>query len=190
VGNKRGRKFLAKKAEGIKALHDRTAAILNKYQNVPLADSQATRELNAPKTLASGILISQECVLVNTFQQGSILIEVAADQLIALSRSLSEDVLTFAPWTCLRALMEASALSCWLLDLTTSPEKRIARGFACRYEDLSQQKLIAHWRGDTAGEAKVDAHITKIEREAGALGYQPVKKGIGLQWPGPTNRLC
>src|SRR5215217_7687430 len=48
--------------------------------------------------------------------QAWILVEVAADQLTALVKTLTEPVETVAPYTCVRSLLEGAALACWLFD--------------------------------------------------------------------------
>jgi hypothetical protein len=54
---------------------------------------------------------------VHTAQpQARILVEVAADQLTALVKTVTKPVETVAPYTCVRSLLEGAALACWLFD--------------------------------------------------------------------------
>src|SRR5690349_12524344 len=48
--------------------------------------------------------------------QGAVLVDVAADHIVSFIRSVTEPVLTIAPWSCVRAVLEASAIAAWLLD--------------------------------------------------------------------------
>ena len=86
--------------------------------------------------------------LVETaFSQGSLLSLAARDQAEALVRSLTEPVLTIAPWPITRNLIEASAIGAWLLDPTIDAHERVSRSFAVRYKGLGQQVKVARAAG-------------------------------------------
>jgi hypothetical protein len=177
----------------LESLHDETRNIVNKYDNRPLPGSQAETEFATPLSAPSGILIPPEFQLTNAFTQSNMLFVSAAEHLIAVKRVLTVDVLTIAPWTCLRALIESCALACWLLDPSETAEKRIGKSFAYRFKDLSQSKAIANSMGDNVGAQKAEARIEEIERAAVLRGYVPLVKsngkrnGIGEKMPELTN---
>lgn len=167
----------------VRDLHEETARLLNRYGYQPLANSQAEQELQSfPR---------QESVKT-AYSQGALLIEVVADQTIAFTKTVTEPVQTVAPWTCVRALLEASALSCWLLDPKIDVRTRIQRSFAFRYEGLSQQVKFGRARRANADIAKVLARIDNVERVALGLGFSKVENpkgeriGIGQQMPSTT----
>src|SRR5689334_24770729 len=88
-------------------LHEEMARLLNEYGYPPLAKSQADQEIRSFPRRES---------VITAYGQGSVLIEVVADQAIAFTKTLTEPVQTIAPWTCVRALLEASAVERWLFD--------------------------------------------------------------------------
>src|SRR4051812_26499260 len=53
--------------------------------------------------------------LRTAYYQGRFLIESAVEHLAAFESMLNEPTQTIAPWTCVRAILEASAVSAWLL---------------------------------------------------------------------------
>ena len=119
------------------------------------------------------------------------LIEVSADQLISLFRSLTEPVLTIAPWTSVRANLESSALALWLLDPSISAQDRVQRSFAFRFEGLSQQVKFARAGGlDTSKDL---LRIDDVEKLALSLGFSQVvdqkgkRIGIGQRFPRMTD---
>lgn len=118
-------------------LHDETASFFNKRGLDPAPGSQAISELTAFRRES----------IQTSYSQGSLLIEVSADQLVSLFRSLAEPVLTIAPWTSVRANFESSALASWLLDTSISARERVQRSFALRFEGLSQQVKFARASG-------------------------------------------
>ena len=167
----------------VRDLHEETARLLNSYGYQPTANSQAELELQSfPR---------QESVKT-AYSQGTSLIEVVADQTIAFTKTATEPVQTVAPWTCVRALLEASALACWLLDPKTDVRARIQRSLAFRYEGLSQQVKFGRALRANADVAKVLARIDSVERVALGLGFSKVENhkgertGIGQQMPNTT----
>src|SRR5260221_205901 len=117
--------ILKRVLNALETLHDETGEIVNKHDNKPITGSPADLELKTPLPLASGILLPSDFKLTTAFMQANILIESAADHLMAFRRALTEPVLTFSPWTCLRVVMESSALACWLLDPKDTANARI-----------------------------------------------------------------
>ena len=167
--------------QAIRDFHDKTAEYLNGCRQEPLPTSQATQELNTFENSES---------LITAYSQGSILIEVAADQLMAFTRVLVEPVQTIAPWTCVRSVTEACALAVWLLDPNIDARIRVQRSFAFRYEGLTQQVKFANSSGDQDSATRVGMRIDKVEQDALSLGFKEVKnrrgKRIGIAQEMPS----
>jgi len=165
-------------------LHDEVGQFLEQSGHRPRPGSQAATELSS----------FQRPGLVETaFSQGGILIEVAADQLMAFVRTVTEPVQTIAPWTCVRALIESSALAVWILDPKVDAATRVRRSLAFRFEGLVQQRKIGRVSGDEAGTAKVAARIDDLECAAAHLGFPRVENrsgkriGVAQEMPSITN---
>lgn len=165
-------------------LHDETATFFNKYGLDPVPGSKAISELTT---------FRMESVQTS-YAQGSMLIEVSAEQITSLVRSLTEPVLTIAPWTSARAIIESSALASWLLDSTISAKDRVQRSFAFRFEGLSQQVKFA--RASGLEMEKALKRIDYVEEDAITLGFSIIKDkigkriGIGQLFPTMTNLVC
>lgn len=95
-------------------------------------------------------------------------------------KTVSDPVLTIACWTCVRSMLESSALSAWLLDPAIDARTRIGRTFALRYEGLEQQLKFGRFaKVDPAELKKEEDRMDDIEKIVLALGYPAVtdKKG-------------
>ena len=77
------------------------------YKNQPSLNSKAMTELGDSR---------YHKAISNAYSQSGIQLLIASDQVIGLSRALTEPVLTIAPWTCVRAILELTALGSWLVD--------------------------------------------------------------------------
>jgi hypothetical protein len=164
-------------------LHEESGRFLNNCGHQPSETSIAATELG----------LFQEPELVKTaYAQGSALIEVAADHLVAFIRTTTEPVQTVAPWTCVRATIESGALACWLLAPDINVRTRVQRSFAFRYEGLSQQVKFGKASGNDADTAKANERISAVEDAALKLGFPQVqdkhgkRSGIAQQMPRAT----
>jgi hypothetical protein len=168
----------------LRNLHDEIGRFLNEYGDQPSPNSLAAVELRTFQRPES---------LTTTYSQGSILVEVAADQLMAFTKTVTEPVQTVAPWTCVRAVIESCALAAWLLDPNLDARTRVQRSFAFRYEGLIQQVKFGRASGNEAGTAKATARIDEVERVALGLGFSREKNrkgkriGIAQQMPNITD---
>lgn len=166
-------------------LHDETGELMNANKNEFLTDSQIAKEIDEFSSAES---------VKTVLAQGSVLIEVAADHLIALKRVLSEPVQTIAPWTSARSILESSAISAWLFDPRITIKERIQRSLAFRFEGLRQQSKFSNSIGEVSNK-KIDTRIANVEQEAQNLGYDPVRNklgkriGIGQQMPSTTDLI-
>ena len=177
------KKELIKMISSLSTLHDKTASFFNKHNLEPVPGSRAILELDAFRKKS----------VQTAYSQGNILIEVSADQLIALFKSLTEPVLTIAPYTSARANLESSALASWFLDADIDAKERVQRSFAFRFEGLSQQVKFARTSGLDA--KKIMNRIDDVEKLALSLGFPQVKDrrgrriGIGQQFPKMTDLI-
>ena len=167
----------------LEALCDDVGDYLDSSSLFAVSGSAASREM-ADRELAAQ--------LSNAYHQASLLLESAADHAFALTRLLVEPVPTVAPWTCARGGLEASAISCWLLDPDITPRERVSRSYACRYDGLREQEKLARTAGDQAFLQNVQARMDEIEVQAAGLGYPAVQNrreeriGVGRVMPAKT----
>ena len=164
-------------------LHDKTGLFFDAQGLEPNAGSLASSELH---------IFERPESLLTAYSQGNSLIEVAADHLIAFTKTITEPAQSIAPWTITRAILEASALSSWLLDTKIDARVRIKRSIAFRYEGLVQQTKFAQAAGLHTEVEKGNARIEEIEVLAESLGYAKLRNdkgkrtGIGQVMPSVT----
>jgi hypothetical protein len=151
-------------------LHDKTGAFFNSQGLEPKIDSLAVRELQTFERSES---------LWTAYSQGNSLIELAADHLIAFTKAITEPAQSFAPWTMARAVLETSALSCWLLDTKITTHKRVGRSLALRYEGLVQENKFGQAAALPVETAKANARIEEVEAMAEGLGFAKLQGGKG-----------
>jgi hypothetical protein len=111
--------------QSLMTLHADLAGFYNTSGPRPAPNSQADIELHT---------FSRAESVETAYSQGEVLIEAAADNLAAFTKTVTEPVQTIAPWICVRALMEASALASWFLDPRIDARTRVERSLAFRHE--------------------------------------------------------
>lgn len=127
--------------------------------------------------------------LLTAHSQGHLLLESAGDHAYAITRLLTNPIQTIAPWTCVRASLEAAAYSCWLFASEIDARGRVARSLAFRYEDLTQQNKLAKCIDDHADVSRTEAQLDELEMQALGLGYKVLRNkkgkriGIAVQMP-------
>lgn len=149
-------------------LHSEIEKLLNEYGKIPLPKSQAHLELDT---------YSRQESVETVLTQGNTLIEVAADQLMAFCKTITEPIQTISPWTCVRSLLESSALAAWLLDPSAKIDTRIQRSFSFRLEGLKQQ--LKYLIAIEAQTDEIYARIVEVEGVALGIGCPQMldKKG-------------
>jgi hypothetical protein len=163
---------------------DETSQFLKMCGDEPKADSPAEKELKSFRRAES---------VMTVCSQGIVSTEVAADHLMAFVRSITESVQTVAPWTCVRAILESSALGAWFLDPSIGPKTRVQRSFAFRFEGLEQQVKWLRQSGKESDVVRALERIDQVERDALSLGYRQVRDkngkrvGIGQKMPSITD---
>ena len=159
----------------LERLIDATGQYINQYSIYPEKGSQAYNELKT---------FSREESVHTSHSQGSSFVEVSADHIMALIKTISEPVQTIAPWVCLRSALESAALATWMLDPSIDARTRVKRSFALRYEGFTQQAKIARALKDNTFLKKIEARIDEVEQLALSLGYEKVinknNKRIGI----------
>lgn len=162
-------------------LQRETARLLNKHEYRPAANSAAAHEL---ATYSNG-----ESVLT-AYGQADLLVEALSEHIVSFERCSIEPALTMAPWACVRAAIETSALASWLLDPAINADERVGRSFSFRYEGLDQQAKLARAIGSQEFLAATLKRIEVVENKAVSLGFERVldKKGkrIGIGQVMPT----
>ena len=150
--------------EAIKFLYEETQHIYrgpDGQPSLPSAGSQAESEL---------VSVDGRDIVETAFSQGAMLIEVAADQTVACYKTLSNPAQTVAPWTCARAVMESSALGCWLMDPAIDRRVRMQRSYAFRHEGLIQQRRYAMATKHEATAEAVTQRIVEVEASLDSHG--------------------
>lgn len=115
--------------------------------------------------------------IATAYSQAFIAIVVSGDHLAAIDRLLIEPVITFAPWTALRVVLESSATALWLLTKGISAKERVTRSMALRYQYLLDGRTFSReepgrftMQPDTmrANLQQIDKQLRDIENTAKA----------------------
>lgn len=165
----------------VQQLHDKTGAFFESQGLDPNINSIAAKELQIFKRPKS---------LFTAYSQGVSLIDVAADHLMAFTKTITEPAQSIAPWTNARSVLEASALSSWLLDTKIDSYERVKRSLALRYEGLSQEAKFIQSTGQSIED--VNKRIEEVELIAEELGFSKLRNkkdeciGIGQIMPNVT----
>lgn len=139
-------------------------------------------------------------VAKSAHEQAELAIVVAADHMRALERELTNPVMTFAPWTTARGILEAAAVAMWLLgdvDLNT----RVARSLSLSLRHLKDEETYvcdAHRRdpnnaGFIAAIPDTRARFEHLEKRAASLSVPPKRDkrgrliGFGEGMPSTTD---
>jgi len=154
----------------INSLIERLSEIYNPYNNEPAANSIAYQEQNTFPDPESA---------KTAHYSGMLSMESAGDHLMAFVDCVAEPSKTVAPWTCVRGLLESSALAVWLLDPSIDAKTRVGRSFAFRYVGFVQQIKFYRVSKRQLEIDQVQKRMTKVEQHAISLGYPQVlnKKG-------------
>lgn len=101
------------------------------YKHEPVAGSKAaTDRVRFPEAADTA------------YAQASMALTLAHDHMFALQRALQEPVITYAPWSICRVILESTATAMWLLEMDISVEERISRSMSLRLEDIEEQRKI------------------------------------------------
>lgn len=177
-------KHVAELRSALARLYDDAGAFIKSSGSVPAAGSQAETE-------HANYVRPQSVVTAHAL--GTQLLEYVGDHLTAFVKLITGEIDVIATWTCVRSMLESSAISAWLLDPEIGAHIRVGRTFAHRYEGLMQQLKFGRATNQSPTEiAALEAHINKVEADAIAAGFPPVQNtggqriGIGQVMPGAT----
>jgi hypothetical protein len=128
------------------------------------------------------------------YDQGTSLVELAADQMIAFHKTMVEPVAVFGPWVCVRAVLEASATAVWLLNPAIDVRERAKRSVAFHFKNLDERaKYLATFSPPSAVQ-QARARIREHAENARRLGMDVHAKNgqvkwIGMQVPSATQLI-
>jgi hypothetical protein len=171
----------------INPLFNETGRLFNQYQNEPSAGSIAVREIAS--------FPSSELVR-DVHYRGVLSMEAAADHLVSFADLLMQPAKTVAPWTCVRGLLESSAIGIWFLSPDIDVRERVARCFAFRYIGFVQQMKFFQASNEPSRIDEVRSRMSKVENDALLLGYSKLAdqkgriNGIARQMPTITDLIA
>lgn len=110
------------------------------------------------------------------FSQAALSFIAATDHLEALDTLVKMERFAMAPWCNARGLMEAAAISKWLLEANISPTERVSRSLSLRYDALREQQKMARYDGNPDLIQKIADRLEAVEEIAVELGF-PLLRG-------------
>lgn len=187
MADRLGPEYVETIRDAITYLHVETARLIAVERGIYVKGSQADAEHSSyasPDAIFNAIGIAGQ------------LIEAGDEHLSVFAKILVQPIEITAAWTCIRSMLESSALAAWLLDPGIDAHARARRVFALRYEGMEQYKKLG--RAMKAPEAEIaaqEARIDAVENDAKALGFARVENskkkriGIGEQMPTATDLI-
>jgi hypothetical protein len=179
-----GPEYVASLRECLSAFYEGASEYMKAQGLDPVLGSQAAKERGTfprPDSLFSASALA------------SFLIESSGEHVTAFVKTIVEPIESIACWTCVRSMLESSALAAWLLDPGLDTHVRVGRVYALRYEGMEQETKFGTSAGVVPPTAKGgENRIDKVEREAISLGYKRLRNkngeriGIGQIMPAAT----
>jgi len=153
-------------SQQVHELHNKISSLFIGFGIDPMPNSIAAMEMSSadPETV------------MTAHGNGSLLIEVASDNLSAFSREINEPVLPFALCANIRSVLEAASISVWLLDKNITINERISRSYAFRCNGLEQK---IRWAIATKFPVEIEdskKRYQEVIRKAEAIGITKVNK--------------
>lgn len=182
-----GTEFVISLRGALTRLRDEFAAFMRSQGGEPAAGSQAAAERAAyprPESLYTVSAI------------GAMLLESVAEHVTAFVKTITEPVEPIACWTCVRSMLESSAIAAWLFDPRIGAQERVGRAYAYRYEGLEQQVKFGRAANLPVGEVKkAEDLVDLLERDAANLGFVTVtdrtgrRTGVAQRMPSATDMI-
>jgi hypothetical protein len=132
-------------------------ALLDEYGPGPTPHSQAAIDIAKYPDYDCG---------KNPYALGGQQIEHVADHLMAFRRTVTEHVMTVAPWNCVRAALECAALACWLIAEGQNSEVRVQRALGYRYASLNEGLKLYRAIGNANAIIKSELALDRLEDQA------------------------
>ena len=151
--------IIRKKAEVLDEMPKKIRGIALSYSRRPFPNSQASQELKD---------CSNKELLEIAYYQGVLQHFVSSDHMSTLKRTLEPTVLSFAPWTCARVVLETCSLGVWLLDTEVNSKERITRSLNLRLEDENQKIKLLRKKLERISNQDQTAELSQ-KQEANAL---------------------
>jgi hypothetical protein len=113
----------------------------------------------------------------------------ATDHLEAFDTLLYMEHFAMAPWSCARGMIEALAISTWLLESGIGPKERVSRSLSLRYTTFREQEKKAKYEGNLDLVQIIRDRIESVEKIAVDLGFpifrdkREQRKGIAQTKP-------
>ena len=127
---------------------------------------------------------------------GDLAVEFAGDHLSSYNKIISEPIETLACFTCIRSMLETTAIAAWVLDPMISSSDRIARVFSVRFDAINQQLKFGRCIRRPAQEIQdLETRLNAVEADALTLGYPPFRNArnaiyaIGVVRPNATEMI-
>ena len=103
----------------------------------------------------------------------------ATDHLEALDALVKMGRFAMAPWCCARGVIEAAAISKWLLEPSIGPTERVSRSLSLRYTTLREQQKMARYDDDRDLVQNIADRIEAVETIAVELGFPVLRDKRG-----------
>lgn len=176
--------YIERMREALVGFYRQAGDFLRSQGPLPTSTSQANQEMATaprPESITTALGLATQ------------LLEASSEHVTAFVKTVTEPVDTIACWTCVRSMLESSALAAWLMDPGIDAKERVSRVFALRYEGMKQHlKFFRFAKAPSADIQFVEDRIDKVEQHAILAGYVRVtnKKGdrigIGQRMPSAT----
>lgn len=150
--------------------HEEVGKVIGSYGGLAVKGSQLATEMSS---------FSRPELVDCARAIGSERIEFGADHMSALKKLLDEPIEMIAAFTCVRSMLESCSLASWVLDPNVDVVARVGRVYSYRCEGMLQQLKAMRVINNTTEAAAVQDHLSKLVREAAALGYREVKDNRG-----------
>ncbi|MDP2327230.1 MAG: hypothetical protein Q8M79_03995 [Dehalococcoidia bacterium] len=145
-------------------LPGRIGPLSEAFHGVGSPGSRAAEELATTSYIAEPYSLSLQTIIF------------AGDHAFALRRVLTSPVMTFAPWTLTRGIVEACSQTLWLLDPALSAQLRVARGLNARLSSIDDSERFL--RGSNQPQAAEE--LTRLRTRREHLAAVAAGEGIGV----------
>jgi hypothetical protein len=117
------------------------------------------------------------------YVQAGIALLAPGDHMCALERALTQPVMTFAPWSLARSVLEAASVASWLLDPDLDVKARISRSMTLRLSHLRHEATFVRVAQQQHPEAReqFSKAIPLVERRIRGLVTQAERLKLAVK---------